>query len=71
MRELQLFREHLKKLRGEKSDLARSMLMSSVTHDGLLVARSYAQEADLLGRLMADVDELDKDPGAFVKRTGI
>lgn len=68
---LQVFVEYLKKTRAEKDAMARNLQLSNVTHEALLVARGVASEAELLGRLASDAEELEKDPAGFVKRTGL
>lgn len=68
MRELDLYRQHLERERQKHLSTLLKVASGSSGPGDYQVMVAEAKAADLLGRLIADLKDLDKDSGEFIVR---
>lgn len=68
MRDLDLLQQYLVRLRQELLQDSHRTLIGDFNDAALRNARSLAQQAELVDRIRAEVAELAKDAGEFIKR---
>lgn len=67
MRDLDMLRQYLTRLRQEKLQQAHASAVTAWGQEAFLQVKVRACEAELVNRITAAIDLLDKDPGEFIK----
>ena len=67
MQELELLREYLTRLRQERLQQGHAAALGASCPDDLVQIVARAHEAELVGRILAAVRDLERDPGAFIQ----
>ena len=67
MQELELLREYLVRLRQERLQQGHAAALGANQADALIQIVARAHEAELVGRILTAVRELERDPGAFIQ----
>jgi hypothetical protein len=65
--ELELLREYLVRLRQERLQQGHAAALGATEPDALIQIVARAHEAELVGRILAALRDLEKDPGAFIQ----
>ena len=68
MRELDLLRQYLVRLRQERLQQGHQHALSATDWDGLMRVSNSAHEADIVQRIIGALAELDKDSGEFLHK---
>lgn len=66
MREIELFKEYLAKLRAERLQASHQKMLGARTTEEMAAACAVAHEADIVTRIAAALKALENDTGDFV-----
>ena len=66
MHELELLREYLTRLRQERLQQGHAAALGAGDPGALIQIVARAHEAELVGRILGALRDLEKDPGAFI-----
>jgi len=63
----EVFREHLLKMRRETREIEHQLVMTLKEPSDLMRLSNAAHQAELLSRLISDLDQLEKDEAKFIE----